>query len=297
MVTYVNLAGEPDLFEKEMAQHSADESRVYKTVDGQDLLLGLYYPPAYNPAQRYPLMVFVHGGGWQTRKIFEDQPAWSGDYLGFLARRYAQRGYLCAAIDYRLMQGKNREAGYALSQLCRDCADAVAYLKARSDELGIDIERTAVLGESAGGYLAAAMTTLPLFDTDFFKTAILVNPITDLSDPRWGAYVWTNEEDELLRGLSLVECKAYLSPVEHLSEKTCPALLLHGACDSVVFPFHSLKYHDLLAARGQATRLDLIEGTNHAFLLAEYMRESGVGMAALNQAVRSIDAWLEERGI
>lgn len=297
MVRYVHLAEQSYSFEAEMRRHSGDENRVYKTVADEELLLSLYYPPNYDRAQRYPLIVFVHGGGWQTRRIFDDQTEWSGDYLGFLARRYADKGYLCASIDYRLMRAKGQTGGWQLIDLCRDCADAVGYLKAHADEIGIDTENTAVLGESAGGYLAAAMTTLPLFDTAFFKTAILVNPITDLADPRWGAYVDSESTDELLLGLSLAERQRYLSPCTHITGATCPALLLHGACDSVVLPFHALKYHDLMTACSQTARLELIEKTNHAFLLAEYMRDLGFAPAALHQAVCAIDAWLEEMGV
>lgn len=297
MVRYVHLAENPYEFNEEIRRHSGDENRVYKSVAGEELTLSLYYPSDYDKAQRYPLIVFVHGGGWQTRRIFDDQAEWSGDYLGFLARYYAGRGYLCASIDYRLMRPRGQAGGWQLIDLCRDCADAVAYLKAHADEMCIDLSRTAVLGESAGGYLAAAMTTLPLFDTAFFKTAVLVNPITDLSDPRWGAYAAEESSDTLLAGLSLAERQRYLSPCAHITNATCPALLLHGACDSVVLPFHALKYHDLLTACAQTARLELIENTNHAFLLAEYMRDLGIAPAALQQAVRAIDVWLKDMGV
>lgn len=283
-------------FSRDMARHSGDETRVYKTVGDEKLRISLYYPRDYDPARRYPLFVFVHGGGWASRKVFPDQAEWAGDYLGFLARRYAERGCLCASIDYRLMRGDGQQAGYELIDLYEDCADAVDYLRAHAEELGVDTQRTAVLGESAGGYLAATLVTLTIRDHSFFKTAILVNPITDLFDPRWGARVAEESAHPALAELSEPEKRALLSPVCHINEETCPALLLHGACDGVVFPFHALKYHDLLAACGREARLDLIENTNHAFLLGEYMQESGKPLSALECGVRAIDEWLAARG-
>ena len=80
------------------------------------------------------------------------------------------------------------------------------------------------------------------------------------------------------------------------TQETCPTLLLHSACDGVVFPFHALKYHDLLAACGREARLELIENTGHAFMLAEYVLEGGRSLSALECGVRAIDEWLAARG-
>ena len=142
----------------------------------------------------------------------------------------------------------------------------------------------------------AALVTLPIRDHSFFRTAILANPITDLFDPRWGARVADESAHPVLSALSGPEKRALLSPVSHITEETCPTLLLHGACDGVVFPFHALKYHDLLAACGREARLELIENTGHAFMLAEYVLEGGRSLSALECGVRAIDDWLAARG-
>ena len=104
-------------FSRGVARHSGDRTVVYKEVNGQKLLLSLYEPPQYGQKDSYPLWVFVHGGGWQGRKVFADQADWAGDYLGFLARRYAQEGYLCVSVDYRLLRGEGQAAGYELIDL------------------------------------------------------------------------------------------------------------------------------------------------------------------------------------
>ena len=42
------------------------------------LILSLYEPPHYDAGGSYPLLVLVHGGGWQSRKVFADQAEWAG---------------------------------------------------------------------------------------------------------------------------------------------------------------------------------------------------------------------------
>ena len=292
MIRHLDLPAAAMDFSRYIARHSGDRNVVYKEINGQKLLLSLFEPPEYGAERLYPLLVLVHGGGWQGRKIFPDQPDWAGDYLGFLARRYAEKGWLCACINYRLMRENGQAAGYELIDLYEDCADAVAWLKGHAAALGADLTRTAVLGESAGGYLAAALVTLPTGDPSFFKSAVLVNAITDLSDPRWRARIAERSAHPLLKGKSTAEKIALLSPVQHISAQTCPTLLLHGEQDNVVFPFHSVKFHDLLNACGVKTELDFIVDTSHAFLLAEYMQERHAPLYAASAAVAQIDAWL-----
>ena len=65
--------------------------------------------------------------------------------------------------------------------------------------------------------------------------------------------------------------------------------MLHGEQDSVVYPFHSLKFYELLNACGVKTELDFIANTNHAFLLAEYMRELRAPLLAASAEFPQID--------
>lgn len=286
----VNHALRPGVrsFSSEVARHSGDETRVFKTVGGAPLLLSLHYPADYDPARQYPLFVFVHGGGWQGRKVFGDQAEWSGDYLGYLARYYAERGWLCAGIDYRMMRKKGQIAGYEMMDLFEDCMDALEYLKDHAGELGADLTRAVVLGESAGGHLAGMLAT----QTDFFTTAVLVNPVTDLSDPKWNGYLPKQPAHPALRGVSAAEIEKLFSPVCHVRSDLCPILLLHGAADSVVNPQHARAFHDRMLECGNEAELHLIEDTNHAFLLVEYMQELGNAPDAAGIAVDLIDEWL-----
>ena len=234
---------------RSIQKHTADEVLTYKTVSGQQLLLACFYPPDYQAELGYPAIAMIHGGGWSSRKIFDDQNGWSGDYLGFLARLFAMRGFLALSVDYRL------QPDASLADMIEDCRDAVAYIKQHFAPEMLDL-----LGESAGGYLAAAVDA---FSEELqFRRVILANPITDLTLDCWGEFAPEGTD------------KAALSPALHIGTQCCPTLLLHGEADTTVLPEHSRCYHEAMLQAGIPCDLLLLKNTTHAFLLAEYYKNT-----------------------
>jgi len=107
--------------------------------DGVELLGDLYAPKGLDNA---PVLVAVHGGGWQgnSRKAY----AHWGPYL-------ARHGYAVFSIEYRLV--KPGVKGYPAAVY--DSRAAVQYVRAEARDLGVDPERMALIGDSAGAHLAA----------------------------------------------------------------------------------------------------------------------------------------------
>ncbi|MBV8338149.1 MAG: alpha/beta hydrolase, partial [Alphaproteobacteria bacterium] len=118
--------------------------------DGVELLGDLYRPKGLHTA---PVLVAAHGGGWQLgdRKFYQH---W-GNYL-------AKHGYAVFAIEYRLMKpGVKTWPG----AVC-DTRAAVQFVRAGGTELGLDPDRIALIGDSAGAHLAALVALAgdePLF--------------------------------------------------------------------------------------------------------------------------------------
>lgn len=254
-------------------RHSADKTVCYKTVAGEPLSLALFLPKGEPP---FRTLLLIHGGGWRSRKIFEDQSCWQGDYLGFLARYFADRGFLCVCVDYRLMRGHGQEAGFGLAELAQDCADAGMYLLSHAAEFGVDPKDISLLGESAGGYLAArASLELPV------RRLILVNPIIDLTLDDWGNFApngWPPQE----------RSAAYF-----VRSNTPETLLLHGTDDTVVAPEHSMRFAQQMRRAGRPCVLHLLEHARHAFLLAEYYPG---GTDYCKEAIQIIQKTLEAEG-
>jgi len=107
-----------------------------------DLLLDVYVPPAGGETDR-PLILYVHGGGFSggSRSAFATS-----------AVQYARRGFVVASIDYRLRPNDTQaEQLVAAVQAIDDAMESVRWLKANAPTYGVDPDRIAALGSSAGG--------------------------------------------------------------------------------------------------------------------------------------------------
>src|SRR6266481_1328443 len=131
---------------------------VFAEHDGVTLLGDLYLPQGLRKA---PVLVGVHGGGWQVgdRKFYTN---W-GNYL-------ARNGYAVFAIEYRLMKPGVKTWPGAVY----DTRAAVQYVRAKAAELGVDPERIGMIGDSAGAHLSSLVALAgdePLFSTDYKSDA------------------------------------------------------------------------------------------------------------------------------
>ena len=113
----------------------------YANHDGVALLGDLYRPTAPGA---HPALLLIHGGGW-TRSSRANHRFW-GPYL-------ARHGYVAFSVDYRL--ATNDRATYP--QNVHDVKAAVQHLRGSAAAINVDADRIGVMGESAGGHLAALL--------------------------------------------------------------------------------------------------------------------------------------------
>jgi arylformamidase len=119
--------------------------------------LDLYRPAPARRADRRPVVVYVHGGGWAVG----DKRA-----VGAKARLFTRAGYVFASVNYRLSPSPPHPANPTRVRFPdhpRDVAEAVVWLHRHARRFGGDRRRIALIGHSAGAHLVALVATDPSY--------------------------------------------------------------------------------------------------------------------------------------
>jgi acetyl esterase/lipase len=119
-------------------------------VDANLLSLDLYLPNRGKGCRPAPLVIGVHGGGWQGGDKRE--------FVGEQAALFNSRGWAFASVNYRL-SGPDVSPPVRYPTHDQDAADAVAFLVRRAKRYGIDRDRVALEGHSAGAQIIATLVT------------------------------------------------------------------------------------------------------------------------------------------
>jgi len=115
---------------------------VYKTTPQGELKIDLYFPKGWKASDHRPAIVFFFGGGFRVGSPDQFEPA--AEYL-------AGRGMVAASADYRVRSRQKTGADKSIE----DAKSAVRWMRANARRLGIDPNRLAAGGGSAGATCAA----------------------------------------------------------------------------------------------------------------------------------------------
>jgi acetyl esterase/lipase len=234
---------------------------TYETILGyRPVKLDLYLPSAKLAAQPLPLVVWVHGGGWEQGNPRTD---WTyGDWTQVLARLSA-RGYVVAGITYRF----SSEARFPAQ--IDDVHAALRFLRQNAARWGIDPNRVYIWGLSAGGHLAALAGTesagLAAEErvqgvVDWFGPSDFTGFDTKGPNNTIGTFLGCPEtgcSQETLRKVS---------PVTYISAQAPPTLIMQGDKDSLVPLAQSQELYDRLHAAGVSVKFLHFPGQQHGFV-------------------------------
>ncbi len=243
-------------------------AEVYKTVGDTKLSLYLFEPPASvagatvgatapaTPKNR-PAIVFFFGGGWTN-----GSPAQFEQHCRYLA----SRGLVAITADYRVSSRQNVKPVDCVA----DAKSAVRWLRTHASRLGLDPQRLAAGGGSAGGHLAAAIATLTDFDEPtedakissvpnalvLFNPALVLAPLPGLSLAGFGERVPADRMGTEPKNLS---------PAHHVKKDTPPTIIFHGQADTTV-PYATAEAFTR-AMHAAGNRCDLVgtPGAAHGF--------------------------------
>ena len=194
----------------------ASTSEVYKKASDWDLKLWIFNPEGHKPEDKRPAIVFFFGGGWNggTPSQFQQH-----------ARYLASRGMVAAVADYRV---KSRQ-GTSPFECVADGKSAVRYLRKNAARLGIDPDRIAAGGGSAGGHVAATTGIVPGLDekgedasiSSKSNALVLFNPVYDNGPKDYGNSRLGDRWKEI-------------SPAHNIQEGCPPAIVFLGDRDSLI---------------------------------------------------------------
>lgn len=184
---------------------------------GEDSLQTLdYYKGATDGAR--PLVIFIHGGGW----AIGDKRSGTGAKAAF----FTGHGYRYASINYRLVPRVD------VAMQAADVAAAIADLRKNAGELGIDPDRIALIGHSAGAHLAALVATDPKY---LEAAGVPLEAIRAVSLLDGAAYDVPRQVRDSGAGAKIYtrvfttnpQTQAAFSPVTHAAAPNAAAFILH----------------------------------------------------------------------
>ncbi len=199
-----------------------------------------------------PAVVMVHGGGWVRGDRRID--------VAPLFDPLTQAGFAWFSISYRLATDVTK-FGLGID----DVESAVRFIRSHAGEFHINPDKLALVGESAGGQLAA-MAALRLPPNSVKGVVALYTPTDLVSLLRNSDYVpaqirnsvqGTPWESLILAGLS------QLSPIENVRRDMPPFLFIHGTADPLVPFSQSTAMCDRMKQVGAHCDLYPVEGAGH----------------------------------
>ena len=203
------------------------------SADGQtDNYYRLFYPRGFDPAKKYPLIVYVYGG--PHSQMVTD--SWLGN-VRMWEMLMAQRGYVVYVQDNRGTQNRGAAFEKAINRRCgtAETADQMAGIRALLGRAPwIDRTRIGVHGWSYGGFMTLSLTTR---NPGFFKAAVAGGPVID-----WQWYEVMYGERYMDTPQTNPEGFAEASIIPRAGDLTGRVLICQGVLDGTVVPQHSLSF-------------------------------------------------------
>jgi len=236
-----------------LAAGFTSETVVYKQAADRELHLYVEKPADWKATDRRPAIVFFFGGGWVSGKPTQFQP--QSEY-------FATRGMVGVRVEYRLVSKAEKEPPVIC---CQDAKSAMRWVRAHAAELGIDPERIAASGGSAGGHLAAFTSMVAGMDdpADDLKVSpkaaalVLFNPVTDNGPD--GGYGQARIGDRYRE----------FSPAHNITPGAPPTIVFLGDKDELIAARVLERFQTNMANEGVRCDLHIYGGQPHGFFNKE----------------------------
>jgi acetyl esterase/lipase len=220
---------------------------TYKITGETELQLHIFNPSKLTPGERRPAIVFFFGGGWRQGTPTQFYPH---------CAHFASTGMVAVAAEYRV---ESRD-GTDPRTCVEDGKSAMRWVRSHAAELGIDPDRIAAGGGSAGGHVAAASALVEGFNDAGDDVAVdcrpnalvLFNPVFD-NGP--GGYGHDRVEPYWRE----------ISPLHNIKPGAPPTVVFLGTADLLVPVATAVQYQQRMLEAGARCDLHLYGDQPHGF--------------------------------
>lgn len=250
----------------EAAEKSEPTTKVtYKKIGNVSLQLHVFNPAKHKASDKRPAIVFFFGGGWNG-----GSPAQFYSHSAYLA----SRGMVAMCAEYRV-KSRNNTTPF---ECVKDGKSAVRWIRANAVKLGVDPDKIAAGGGSAGGHVAAATATVPGLDEDGEDMTVsarpvalcLFNPVYDNGPKGYGHERVKDRYKEI-------------SPFHNIRKGIPPAIVFLGTKDKLIPVSTGEEFKKRMEDVGSESQLFLYKDQPHGFFNAgksggQFYRETVIAM-------------------
>jgi acetyl esterase/lipase len=252
-----------------------DSNIVFGKGGDMDLLLDVYQPPQGVTPKRMGI-IHLFGGGFSVGNK-------NAGYIVNDVRALGRLGYTNISANYRLTG-----QGLWPAQI-HDTKAAIRWVRANAAKIGIDPDKIAIAGYSAGGMLsllAGGTNGMAEFEgnggnsgvSSNVQAAIGVYPLAS-TQTAGSLFPTTLSAEERTKVMEAA------SPTKYIGKSFAPTIFIHGTADTTVPMTSSIDFFTKLNAAGVPTSLTLIQGAAHAF--------DNAALDAVEVMAHSIDLFLD----
>jgi acetyl esterase/lipase len=227
------------------------------------------YRPTIAPTLVLPVVILIHGGGYNASSADRTQ-----SYIVSLANQLAARGFQAMSIDYRLRASADRTTDAtqlpALRDAAADTLEAVKFVRANAAAYGWDPNAIFLLGGSAGGRIAAWLAVRESGDQGGLSTSDLMSttsPASSVTSDATAVYDRSGMvASAVLFGGPETSFRAYT-----VNSSDLPCIMIHGTYDGntiqtgSIDTYGSVDLYNQLIAVGVPSELHLLNGYGHQF--------------------------------
>jgi acetyl esterase/lipase len=232
-----------------------DKDIVFGKGGDIDLLLDVYHPPQSVTPKRMAI-IHLFGGGFFTGNK-------NAGYIVNDVRALGKLGYTNVSANYRLTS-----QGLWPAQI-HDTKAAIRWVRANAAKIGVDADKIAIAGYSAGGMLsllAAGTNGMAEFEgnggnagvSSNVQASIGVYPLasTGIAGALFPTNISADERTKMIEAAG---------PAKYIAKNFAPTIFIHGTADTTVPLSSSLDFFNKLTAAGVPTSITTIQGAAHAF--------------------------------